>query len=73
MTGVVTNLRANLDKASTRRFKIPGGSICTIIVSAAYLAASDGHRVSMDMLLHSTRRELRKMGRLVVEEDMIDT
>lgn len=41
-----------------------------IIVSAAYLAASDGHCVSMDMLLHSTRRELQKMGRLVGEVDL---
>ena len=53
-----------------RRFKLAGGSIRNIIVSAAYLAASDGRRVSMGVLLHGTRRELQKMGRLVGEDHM---
>jgi SpoVK/Ycf46/Vps4 family AAA+-type ATPase len=53
-----------------RRFKLAGGNIRNIIVSAAYLAASDGQRVSMQHLLHGTRRELQKMGRLVHEDDL---
>jgi hypothetical protein len=53
-----------------RRFRLAGGSIRNILVGAAYLAASDGGRVHMAHLLHSTRRELQKMGRLVGEEDM---
>ncbi len=52
-----------------RRFKLAGGNIRNIIVSAAYLAAADGQNVTMDHLLHGTRRELQKMGRLVGEED----
>ena len=32
------------------------------LVSAAYLAADDGAQVTMDHLLHGTRRELQKMG-----------
>jgi hypothetical protein len=48
-----------------RRFKLAGGSIRNIIVSSAYLAASNGSLVTMAHLLHSTRRELQKMGRLV--------
>ncbi|MDI7274997.1 MAG: ATP-binding protein, partial [Anaerolineae bacterium] len=52
-----------------RRHKLAGGSIRNIIVGAAYLAAADGQAVSMAHLLHSTRRELQKMGRLV-EEDL---
>ncbi|MEM7030171.1 MAG: ATP-binding protein [Chloroflexota bacterium] len=52
------------------RFKLAGGHIRNIIVSATYLAASDGGRVTMDHLLHSTRRELQKMGRLVNEADL---
>ncbi len=48
-----------------RRFKLAGGNIRNIIVSAAYLAAADGGQVTMDHLLHGTRRELQKMGRLV--------
>jgi hypothetical protein len=53
-----------------RRFKLAGGNIRNILVSAAYLAASDGGRVGMKHLLHGTRRELQKMGRLVNEQDL---
>jgi SpoVK/Ycf46/Vps4 family AAA+-type ATPase len=53
-----------------RRFRLAGGNIRNIIVSAAYLAAANGRAVSMDHLLHGTRRELQKMGRLVNEADM---
>ncbi|NOZ06905.1 MAG: ATP-binding protein [Chloroflexi bacterium] len=52
-----------------RRFKLAGGNIRNILVSAAYLAAADGGQVTMDHLLHGTRRELQKMGRLVGEGD----
>jgi len=52
------------------RFRLAGGNIRNVIVSAAYLAANDGGKVTMDHLLHGTRRELQKMGRLVNEEDM---
>lgn len=54
-----------------RRFKIAGGNIRNIIVNAAFLAAADGGQVGMSHLLHGTRRELQKMGRLVSEGDMI--
>jgi SpoVK/Ycf46/Vps4 family AAA+-type ATPase len=53
-----------------QRFRLAGGNIRNILVSAAYLAAADGHRVTMEYLLHGTRRELQKMGRLVGEEDL---
>jgi hypothetical protein len=53
-----------------RRFKLAGGSIRNILVGAAYLAAADGGNVTMNHLLHSTRRELQKMGRLVREKDL---
>jgi len=52
------------------RFKLAGGSIRNIIITAAYLAAADGQQVTMDHLFHGTRRELQKMGRLVGEEDL---
>ncbi len=48
-----------------RRFKIAGGNIRNILLNAAYLAASNGGTVTMEHLLHSARRELQKMGRLV--------
>jgi SpoVK/Ycf46/Vps4 family AAA+-type ATPase len=53
-----------------RRFKLAGGSIRNIIISAAYLAAADGGQVSMGHLLHGARRELQKMGRLVKEKEL---
>ena len=52
------------------RFKLADGNIRNIIVSAAYLAASNGGHVTMDHLLHGTRRELQKMGRLVSDMDL---
>jgi len=52
------------------RFKLAGGNIRNIIVNAAFLAAADGGEVSMDHILHGTRRELQKMGRLVPDGDM---
>lgn len=54
-----------------KRFKLAGGNIRNIIVGAAYLAASDGGSVTMAHLMHSTGRELQKMGRLVRNVDML--
>jgi SpoVK/Ycf46/Vps4 family AAA+-type ATPase len=53
------------------RFEIPGGNIRNIIVTAAYLAASNGQVVTMAHLMHGTRRELQKMGRLVDDREMM--
>ncbi|MEZ4832328.1 MAG: AAA family ATPase [Caldilineaceae bacterium] len=52
------------------RFKLAGGNIRNIIAGAAFLAAADGGAVSMEHLLHSTRRELQKMGRLISDVDL---
>ena len=52
------------------RFKLAGGHIRNIIVSATYLAAANGGQVTMEHLFHGTRRELHKMGRLVNERDL---
>jgi SpoVK/Ycf46/Vps4 family AAA+-type ATPase len=52
------------------RFKLAGGNIRNIIIGATYLAAADGGQVTMNHLLHSTRREMQKMGRLVNEADL---
>jgi hypothetical protein len=53
-----------------RRFKLAGGNIRNIIISAAYLAAADGGVVTMPHLLHGARRELQKMGRLIKEKEV---
>jgi SpoVK/Ycf46/Vps4 family AAA+-type ATPase len=52
------------------RFRFSGGNIRNILISAAYLAAADSKSIGMSHLLHGTRRELQKMGRLVREEDL---
>jgi SpoVK/Ycf46/Vps4 family AAA+-type ATPase len=49
------------------RYRLAGGNIRNAILAAAYLAASNGGRVTMQHLLHGVRRELQKMGRLVDE------
>jgi hypothetical protein len=48
-----------------RRFEVPGGNIRNIATAAAFLAASDGGVVNMSHLLHGTRREYQKMGKVV--------
>ena len=53
------------------RFKLSGGSIRNIIVSAAYFAAANGGVVDMTHLMHGARREFQKMGRLVQESDFL--
>ena len=52
-----------------KRFKLAGGNIRNIIMSAAYYAAENGNKVTMPHLLHGARRELQKMGKLVQESD----
>lgn len=51
-----------------RRFRIAGGNIRNIIMAAAFLAADENERVGMAQLLHATRREYQKIGRLIDEE-----
>jgi SpoVK/Ycf46/Vps4 family AAA+-type ATPase len=57
---------ADLDfEFMARRFEMPGGNIRNVAMAAAFLAASDGGVVSMSHLLHGTRREYQKMGKVV--------
>jgi hypothetical protein len=63
---------ADLDlERMARQFKMAGGNIRNVIVSATYLAAANGRQINMENLMHGTRRELQKMGRLVNEEDLL--
>jgi SpoVK/Ycf46/Vps4 family AAA+-type ATPase len=50
-----------------RRFEIAGGNIRNIALAAAVLAASDGGVVNMAHLLHGTKREYQKMGKVVMQ------
>jgi SpoVK/Ycf46/Vps4 family AAA+-type ATPase len=52
-----------------RRFRVSGGNIRNICVTAAYLAAAAGRHVTMADLIRGTDREYRKLGRLTVEAE----
>jgi hypothetical protein len=52
-----------------RRFKISGGNIRNVCVTAAYLAAAGERPVGMGDLIRATEREYRKLGRLLVEAE----
>lgn len=52
------------------RFKLAGGNIRNVIASAAFLAAANGGVVTMAHLIHGTRREMQKMGRLISDLDL---
>ena len=51
------------------RFRISGGNIRNICLTAAYLAASEDRPISMVDLIRGTEREYRKLGRLTVEAE----
>lgn len=50
-----------------QRFRIAGGNIRNIILAAAFLAAEAGEPLGLAHMLHATRREYQKMGRLIDE------
>jgi AAA+ superfamily predicted ATPase len=50
-----------------RRFEMAGGNIRNIALAAAFLAAADGGTITMVHLIHATKREYQKMGKVVME------
>jgi len=50
-----------------KRFELSGGNIRNIAVAAAFLASENGRIINMAHLLHATRREYQKMGKVVGE------
>jgi AAA+ superfamily predicted ATPase len=52
-----------------RQFKITGGNIKNIALSAAFLAADYGSNITMEHLILATKREYQKMGKLCTEAD----
>ncbi len=53
------------------RFEIAGGNIRNIALAAAFLAASDGGVINLEHLLHATRREYQKMGKVISEAEFV--
>src|SRR5205085_2149605 len=65
-----TPRHAELDLHSiARRFELAGGNIRNIALGAAFLAADNGGVVKMQHVLHATRREYQKMGKVVMHGD----
>ncbi|HET7767202.1 MAG TPA: ATP-binding protein [Chloroflexota bacterium] len=56
--------------ALANRYKMAGGNIRNVIVSATYLAAANGGRITNEYLLHGVKRELQKMGRLLKDGEL---
>jgi hypothetical protein len=52
-----------------RRFRLSGGHVRNICLTAAFLAAERGAAVSMADLVRGTEREYRKLGRLTLEDE----
>jgi hypothetical protein len=52
-----------------RRFRMAGGNIRNICLTAAFLAADGDTPVSMAEIIRATEREYRKLGRLTLEDE----
>ena len=54
-----------------RQFKITGGNIKNIALSAAFLGAEDGGHISIENLIRATKREYQKIGKLCTEGEFV--
>jgi SpoVK/Ycf46/Vps4 family AAA+-type ATPase len=52
-----------------RQFRLTGGSIRNIALTAAFLASGNGQIVGMKHLLLATKREFQKMGKVIREDE----
>lgn len=64
-----TPLGGAVDFTFLARFKVTGGNIKNIALSAAFLAAGDSATVEMEHLIRATKREFQKMGKLCTPGD----
>jgi hypothetical protein len=66
-----TRLDPQLDfSALAKHFKLSGGSIKNIALSTAFLAAAESRPVRMSDILHATRREYEKVGKVLSITEM---
>jgi hypothetical protein len=56
--------------ALAQSFRITGGSIKNIVLGGAFLAANDAAPIAMRHLLHATRREYLKLGRVLTDAEL---
>ena len=52
------------------QFRFAGGNIKNIVLGAAYLAAADGGRITMNHVMRATSRECQKIGRVLKYDDL---
>ncbi|TFH47138.1 MAG: AAA family ATPase, partial [ANME-2 cluster archaeon] len=64
-----TPVGENVDFSFLSRFKITGGNIKNIALSAAFLAAGDSRTVDMEHIMRATKREFQKIGKLCIKEE----
>lgn len=64
-----TPIEEDVDFTFLANFKITGGNIKNIALSAAFLAAGDSLIVTMEHIIKSTKREFQKMGKLCTPGD----
>jgi SpoVK/Ycf46/Vps4 family AAA+-type ATPase len=53
-----------------REFPLAGGNIRNVVLNAAFLAAADGGTIALRHLLHGTRREFDKVGKVWTGSDI---
>lgn len=56
-------------KILAERYDLSGGNIRNIVLASAFLAAERGESVGMLDLIHATKREYQKLGRLIRIDD----
>lgn len=65
-----TPLDKNIDFDFLKQnFKVTGGNIKNIALTAAFYAADNGQAVTMEHLVLAGKREFQKMGKLCIKED----
>ncbi len=66
-----TPLEPDLDFATlAKHFKLSGGNIKNIALATAFLAAAESRPVRMGDILHATRREYEKVGKVLSAAEM---
>jgi len=68
---VETPLSTDVDlEFLARQFRLSGGNIKNIALTAAFLTAQDGKTVTMAHLRQATRREYQKLGKILSEDEL---
>ena len=68
---VEAECEADIDFAALARcFRVTGGSIKNIVLGAAFLAATETRPIGTRHILHATRREYLKLGRVLTEGEL---